>query len=137
MTGLPRAPNNRSVAAYSDLVMEHFQNPRNAGEIAVPDGEASKANPVCGDRMRVMIRVKEGAIEEVRWQTRGCPPAIATSSFASEMVQGWTLEEVDGLTRERIADAIGGLPGDKVHCSVLAADVLRAAVADFRRKSGV
>lgn len=116
--------------------MEHFQNPRNAGELAEPDGEASKANPVCGDRMRVMIRVDAGRIAEVRWQTRGCPPAIATSSFASEMVQGWTLEDVDSLTRERIADAIGGLPGDKVHCSVIAADVLRAAVADFRRKSG-
>lgn len=136
MTGTRPNPNNREVAAYSDLVMEHFQNPRNAGELAEPDGEASKANPVCGDRMRVMIRVDAGRIAEVRWQTRGCPPAIATSSFASEMVQGWTLEDVDGLTRERIADAIGGLPGDKVHCSVLAADVLRAAVADFRRKSG-
>ncbi len=136
MTGTRPNPNNREVAAYSDLVMEHFQNPRNAGELVEPDGEASKANPVCGDRMRVMIRVDAGRIAEVRWQTRGCPPAIATSSFASEMVQGWTLEDVDGLTRERIADAIGGLPGDKVHCSVLAADVLRAAVADFRRKSG-
>lgn len=136
MTGSRPNPNNREVAAYSDLVMEHFQNPRNAGELVEPDGEASKANPVCGDRMRVMIRVDAGRIAEVRWQTRGCPPAIATSSFASEMVQGWTLEDVDSLTRERIADAIGGLPGDKVHCSVLAADVLRAAVADFRRKSG-
>ena len=136
MTGTRPNPNNREVAAYSDLGMEHFQNPRNAGELAEPDGEASKANPVCGDRMRVMSRVDAGRIAEVRWQTRGCPPAIATSSFASEMVQGWTLEDVDGLTRERIADAIGGLPGDKVHCSVLAADVLRAAVADFRRKSG-
>lgn len=136
MTGTRPNPNNREVAAYSDLVMEHFQNPRNAGELAEPDGEASKANPVCGDRMRVMIRVDAGRIAEVRWQTRGCPPAIATSSFASEMVQGWTLEDVDSLTRERIADAIGGLPGDKVHCSVIAADVLRAAVADFRRKSG-
>lgn len=136
MTGTRPNPNNREVAAYSDLVMEHFQNPRNAGELVEPDGEASKANPVCGDRMRVMIRVDAGRIAEVRWQTRGCPPAIATSSFASEMVQGWTLEDVDSLTRERIADAIGGLPGDKVHCSVIAADVLRAAVADFRRKSG-
>jgi len=136
LTGSRPNPNNREVAAYSDLVMEHFQNPRNAGELVEPDGEASKANPVCGDRMRVMIRVDAGRIAEVRWQTRGCPPAIATSSFASEMVQGWTLEDVDSLTRERIADAIGGLPGDKVHCSVIAADVLRAAVADFRRKSG-
>jgi nitrogen fixation NifU-like protein len=84
--------------------------------------------------MRVMIRVDQGRIDEVRWQTRGCPPAIATSSFASEMVRGWTLEEVDALTREGIAEAIGGLPRDKVHCSVLAADALKAAVADYRSK---
>ena len=115
--------------------MEHFEHPRNAGELPNPDGEATKANPVCGDRMRVMIRVLDGCISDVRWQTRGCPPAIATSSFASEMVAGWTLAEVDGLTREAIADAIGGLPRDKVHCSVLAADALKAAVADYRSKS--
>jgi nitrogen fixation NifU-like protein len=123
------------VAAYSDLVMEHFEHPRNAGQLANPDGEATKANPVCGDRMRVMIRVLDGCISEVRWQTRGCPPAIATSSFASEMVAGWTLAQVDGLTREAIAEAIGGLPKDKVHCSVLAADALKAAVADYRSKT--
>jgi nitrogen fixation NifU-like protein len=84
--------------------------------------------------MRVMIRVAEGRIGEVRWQTRGCPPAIATSSFASEMVRGWTLAEVEGLTRQAIAEAIGGLPKDKVHCSVLAADALKAAVADYRSR---
>ena len=122
------------MAAYSDLVMEHFEHPRNAGELADADGEATKANPVCGDRMRVMIRVADGRIGDVRWQTRGCPPAIATSSFASEMVVGWTLAEVEGLTRESIAEAIGGLPKDKVHCSVLAADALKAAVADYRAK---
>ena len=122
------------MAAYSDLVMEHFEHPRNAGELADADGEATKANPVCGDRMRVMIRVADGRIGDVRWQTRGCPPAIATSSFASEMVVGWTLAEVEGLTRERIAEAIGGLPKDKVHCSVLAADALKAAVADYHAK---
>lgn len=115
--------------------MEHFQNPRNAGELANPDGEATKSNPVCGDRMRVMIRVTDGRVAEVRWQTRGCPPAIATSSFASEMVRGWTLEEVDTLTREQIAEAIGGLPSDKVHCSVLAADALRGAIADYRSRT--
>ncbi len=115
--------------------MEHFEHPRNAGELPDADGEATKSNPVCGDRMRVMIRVADGRIAEVRWQTRGCPPAIATSSLASEMVNGWTLEQVDGLTREAIAEAIGGLPSDKVHCSVLAADALRAAVADYRSRS--
>lgn len=123
------------MAAYSETVMEHFQNPRNAGELDDPDGESTKSNPVCGDRMRVMIRVADGRVAEVRWQTRGCPPAIATSSFASEMVRGWTLEEVDTLTREQIAEAIGGLPSDKVHCSVLAADALRGAIADYRART--
>jgi len=83
-----------------------------------------------------MIRVADGRIAAVRWQTRGCPPAIATSSFASELVLGWTIEETEALTRERIATEIGGLPRDKVHCSVLAADALRAAIADYRRRSG-
>jgi nitrogen fixation NifU-like protein len=122
------------MAAYSDTVVEHFQHPRNAGEMEAPDGEATTANPVCGDRMRVQIRVADGRVAGVRWQTRGCPPAIATSSFASEMVAGWTLDEVDALTREAIAEAIGGLPKDKVHCSVLAADALHAAVEDYRRR---
>ncbi len=122
------------MAAYSDLVVEHFQNPRNAGAMDSPDGEATKSNPVCGDRMHVMIRVDAGRIQEVRWQTRGCPPAIATSSVASEMVVGWTLKEVESLTRETIAEAVGGLPSDKVHCSVLAADALRAAIQDYRTR---
>ena len=123
------------MAAYSDLVVEHFQNPRNSGEMDSPDGEAPRANPVCGDRIRVMIRVQDGAITEVRWQTRGCPPAIATSSVASEMVRGWPLEKVEALTREEVAAAVGGLPKDKIHCSVLAADALRAAIKDYRSRS--
>lgn len=123
------------MAAYSDLVVEHFQNPRNAGELDSPDGESTQSNPVCGDRMRVMIRVEGNRITEVRWQTRGCPPAIATSSVASEMVVGWELERVEQLTREEIAAAAGGLPKDKVHCSVLAADALRGAIADYRART--
>lgn len=120
------------MAAYSEIVIDHFQNPRNAGEMESPDGEATTSNPVCGDRMRVMIRVEDGVISEMRWKTRGCPPAIATSSYASEMVQGMTLEEAEALTREAIAEGVGGLPADKVHCSVLAADAIRGAVADYR-----
>lgn len=123
------------MAAYSELVMEHFEHPRNAGVLEDPDGEAMTSNPVCGDRMRVMLRIEGGRIAEMRWQTRGCPPAIATSSFTSELVRGWTLEEAEGLTRERIAEGIGGLPRDKIHCSVLAADAVRAAIADYRRRS--
>lgn len=123
------------MAAYSDLVMDHFENPRNAGVIENPDGEATTSNPVCGDRMRVMLRIEAGRIAEMRWQTRGCPPAIATSSFTSELVRGWSLEQAEALTREQIAEGIGGLPRDKVHCSVLAADAVRAAIANYRQRS--
>ena len=136
MTRLPLSLDDQPVPAYSPTVLEHFEHPRNSGVIDDPDGEATTSNPVCGDRMRVMIRVDDGRLSEVRWQTRGCPPAIATSSFASELVAGWTLEQVDGLTRDAIAEAIGGLPRDKVHCSVLAADALKAAVADYRSRGG-
>ncbi len=122
------------MAAYSDIVIDHFQNPRNSGEMDDPDGEATTANPVCGDRMRVMLRIKDGVIEEMRWKTRGCPPAIATSSYASEMVRGLKLEDAEALTREAIAEGVGGLPNDKIHCSVLAADAIREAVSDYRRK---
>ena len=123
------------MSAYSALVDEHFANPRNAGELESPDGEATKVNPACGDRMRVMIRVKDGRVDEMRWLTRGCPPAIATSSFTSELVKGWTTEESKALTREQLAEGIGGLPSHKVHCSVLAADALRAAVEDYESRS--
>jgi nitrogen fixation NifU-like protein len=122
------------MAGYSELVRDHFEHPRNAGVLEDADGEGERSNPVCGDRMRVMIRVADGRIAAVRWQTRGCPAAIATSSFASELVAGWTLEAVRGLTREAIAEAMGGLPRDKVHCSVLAADALKAAIADYEAK---
>jgi nitrogen fixation NifU-like protein len=134
LTRRARDSYHHCVGAYSDAVMDHFQNPRNAGELPDPDGESTTANPVCGDRMRLMIRVEGGRITDVRWQTRGCPPAIATSSYASELVKGWPLEEVLALTRDRIAEGVGGLPRDKVHCSVLAADALHAAVADYRRR---
>src|SRR5690349_6087213 len=99
------------------------------------DGEGFMHNPVCGDRMRVWIRVEDDAIAEVRWQTKGCPAAIATSSVTSEMVRGWPLDRVEGLSREEISEAVGGLPKDKMHCSVLAGDALRLAIADYRARS--
>ncbi|MFQ5380917.1 MAG: iron-sulfur cluster assembly scaffold protein [Dehalococcoidia bacterium] len=122
------------MAGYSEQVIDHFENPRNSGALEDPDGEASTSNPVCGDSMRVTLRISEGRISEMRWQTRGCPPAIATSSFASELVRGWTLERAEELTRDELADGIGGLPRDKIHCSVLAADAIRAAVHDYRER---
>lgn len=119
---------------YSDLVKDHFANPRNAGVMDAPDGEGFTQNPVCGDRMRVWIRVEDGALAEMRWQTKGCPAAIATSSVTSELVKGWPLDRVQAITREEISEAIGGLPGDKVHCSVLAGDALRLAIKDYEAK---
>jgi len=121
--------------AYSPIVLDHFNNPRNAGELEHPDGVGVRTNPVCGDTMRLMIRVADGRIAEARWKTVGCPAAIATSSIASELIAGKTLDEVHGLTREQIAEAAGGLPRSKLHCSVLAADALRAAIADYRSKT--
>ena len=120
--------------AYSPIVLDHFNNPRNAGELESPDGVGVRTNPVCGDTMQLMIRVADGRIAEARWKTLGCPAAIATSSIATEMVTGKTLDDVLGLTREQIAEAAGGLPKSKLHCSVLAADALRAAIADYRGK---
>jgi nitrogen fixation protein NifU and related proteins len=120
--------------AYSPTVLDHFNNPRNAGVMDDPDGVGVRTNPVCGDTMRLMIRVADGRIAEARWQTVCCPAAIATSSIATELIAGRTLDDVLGLTKEAIAEAAGGLPRSKIHCSVLAADALRAAIADYRAK---
>ena len=120
--------------AYSAIVLEHFANPRNAGVLEDADGVGVRTNPVCGDTMRLMIRVADGRVAESRWQTVGCPAAIATSSIATELIAGRTLDEIVSLTKEQIAAAAGGLPKSKLHCSVLAADALRAAIADYRAK---
>jgi nitrogen fixation protein NifU and related proteins len=120
---------------YSAIVLDHFEHPRNAGVLEQPDGVGVRSNPVCGDTMRLMIRVVDGHIAEARWQTVGCPAAIATSSIATEMITGRPLDAVVGLTKEQIAAAAGGLPKSKLHCSVLAADALRAAIADYRARS--
>lgn len=117
---------------YSPTVIEHFEHPRNSGELAEPDGEATRSNPAM--RVRMMLRIEGDCVADVRWQTKGCPAAIASSSFGSELVKGWTLDQVDAMTKTTIADAIGGLPDSKMHCSALAADVLRAAVADYRAR---
>lgn len=120
---------------YSNIVLDHFANPRNAGVLEDADGVGVRTNPVCGDTMRLMIRVADDHIAEARWQTVGCPAAIATSSIATEMITGRPLDDVLSLTKEQIAEAAGGLPKSKLHCSVLAADALRAAIADYRSKA--
>ena len=123
------------MSGYSDLVRDHFQNPRNVGAIAEADAVGYQTNPVCGDTMRLTLRVNGGRIVEARFQTSGCPAAIATSSVCTEMIRGQTLAEAEALTKEDYAAALGGLPASKMHCSVLAADTVRAAAVDYPQRT--
>jgi nitrogen fixation NifU-like protein len=121
---------------YSPKVLEHFQNPRNAGEIADADGVGEVGNPQCGDMMRITIKVEDGRLADIKWKTLGCGAAIATSSVMTELAKGKTISEALDLTRDNVANALDGLPPAKMHCSNLAADGLRAAIEDYRRKHG-
>jgi len=120
---------------YSQKVMEHFTNPRNVGEIPDPDGVGTVGNPVCGDLMKITIKVKDNRIEDIKFLTFGCGAAIATSSMVTEMVKGKTLEEAMQVTNRAVAEALGGLPPIKMHCSNLAADALHAAIKDYLSRS--
>lgn len=117
---------------YNDKVMDHFQNPRNAGDMDFPDGVGTVGNPECGDVMRLYIKVRDEIITDVRFKTFGCGAAIASSSYATEMIKGKTIEEALRYTRDDISDGLGGLPEKKMHCSNLAVDALKAAVEDYR-----
>lgn len=119
---------------YSELVMEHFTNPRNVGVIEDADGVGKVGNPMCGDVMEMFIKVKDDHIEDVKFRTFGCGAAIATSSIATEMIKGKSLDEAVSLSNKAVADALGGLPAQKMHCSNLAADAVRAAVDDYWSK---
>ena len=122
---------------YSEKVMDHFRNPRNVGEIPDADGVGSVGNPVCGDVMTIYIKVKDDRITDIKFKTFGCGAAIATSSMITELAKGKTLDEAIKITREDVADSLGGLPPIKMHCSNLAADALREAIKNYRgRKSG-
>jgi len=123
------------MSGYSDLVRDHFENPRNAGELADADAVGYQTNPVCGDTMRLTLRINGGRVVEARFQTSGCPAAIATSSVCTEMIRGQTLAEAEALTKDDYAAALGGLPASKTHCSVLAADTVRAAAVDYLRRT--
>jgi nitrogen fixation NifU-like protein len=122
---------------YSEAVMDHFMNPRNVGQLADADGVGTEGNPVCGDIMKIYIRVKDDRIDDIRFQTFGCGAAIATSSMVTEMVKGMTLDEAMDVSNKSVAEALGGLPGNKMHCSNLAADALHKAIDDFRAKQKV
>jgi len=119
---------------YTELVLEHFRNPRNVGVIEDADGVGKEGNPVCGDLMEIFIKVEDGRIGDVRFRTFGCGAAIATSSITTEMVRGKTLEEALALSRDAVAEALGGLPPHKLHCSNLAADALHQAIEDYYEK---
>ena len=119
---------------YTDKVMDHFENPRNVGEIENPDGIGKQGNPVCGDVMELGIKVKDNIIEDARFHTFGCCAAIATSSMVTEMVKGKTLEEAEEISKQAVAEALDGLPPAKMHCSNLAADALHDAIRDYKEK---
>ena len=120
---------------YSPLVMEHLTHPRNQGEMEKPDGVGEARNPVCGDTMRLFIRVEAGTITEATFLTFGCAAAIASSSLTTEMIKGKTIEEALAISDRMIVQALGGLPPTKIHCSVLSEKAIRAAVVDYRRKA--
>ncbi|MFW9911348.1 MAG: Fe-S cluster assembly scaffold protein NifU [Candidatus Thorarchaeota archaeon] len=116
---------------YSDKVMEHFKNPQNMGKMENPDGVGTVGNPVCGDMLRMYIKVEDGKIVDAKIETFGCVAAIATSSITTQMAIGMTLEEAKQLSRKEVADALDGLPPQKMHCSNLAADALQKAIEDY------
>jgi len=119
---------------YTEKVMEHFQNPRNVGEIPDPDGVGTVGNPACGDIMKLFIKVKDGKITDAKFKTFGCGAAIATSSMVTELVVGKTIEEALKISKATVAEALGGLPPQKMHCSNLAADALKAAIDQYLEK---
>ena len=119
---------------YSDKVMDHFANPRNVGVIADADGKGEVGNPVCGDMMTFYIKVQDDRLADVKFKTFGCGAAIAVSSMVSEMAKGKTLDEAMAITNESVAEELGGLPKNKMHCSNLGADALHEAIANYRDK---
>ena len=120
---------------YSEKVMEHFRNPRNVGEIKNPDGIGHVGNPVCGDIMELYIKVKNNIIVDAKFKTFGCGAAIATSSMVTELVKGKTIDEALKISNRAVAEALGGLPHIKMHCSVLAEEALKSAINDYLKKS--
>ncbi len=119
---------------YSERVMEHFQHPRNVGEMESPDGIGHVGNPVCGDIMELYIKVKDDIIIDAKFKTFGCGAAIATSSMVTEMVKGKTIEEALKISNKAVAEALDGLPPIKMHCSALAEEALRLAIEDYLAK---
>lgn len=121
---------------YSEKVMDHFSNPRNVGEIADASGVGEVGNAKCGDIMKVYLQIEDNIIKDVKFKTFGCGAAIATSSIATEMIMGKTVEEALQLTNKAVVEALDGLPPAKIHCSVLAEEAVKAAIEDYMKKQG-
>ena len=122
---------------YSEKVMDHFRNPRNVGEIENADGVGEVGNAKCGDIMKMYLKIEDGVIVDVKFETFGCGSAIATSSMATELIKGKRVDEALALTNQAVVEALDGLPAHKIHCSVLAEEAVRAAIKDYYDKNGI
>ena len=125
------------MALYSETVMDHFMNPRNVGEIDQADGIGEVGNAKCGDIMKMYLKIKDNIIEDVKFETFGCGSAIASSSMATELIKGKTIEEALAVTNREVVEKLGGLPAHKLHCSVLAEEAIKSAVKDYYDRNGI
>ena len=125
------------MALYTETVMDHFMNPRNVGEIPDADGVGEVGNAKCGDIMKMYLKIKDDKIEDVKFETFGCGSAIASSSMATEMIKGKTLEEATAVTNKQVVEALGGLPAHKLHCSVLAEEAIKSAIKNYYDRNGI
>ena len=125
------------MALYTDTVMDHFMHPRNVGEIADADGVGQVGNAKCGDIMKMYLKIKDGVIEDVKFETFGCGSAIASSSMATEMIKGKTIDEALAVTNRQVVEALGGLPAHKLHCSVLAEESIKSAIKNYYDRNGI
>ena len=125
------------MALYSDIVMDHFMHPRNVGEIENPDGVGQVGNAKCGDIMKMYLKIRDNVIQDVKFETFGCGSAIASSSMATEMIKGKTIDQALAVTNRQVVDALGGLPAHKLHCSVLAEESIKTAIKDYYDRHGI
>ena len=125
------------MALYTDTVMDHFMNPRTVGSIDDASGVGEVGNAKCGDIMKMYLQIKDGIISDVKFETFGCGSAIASSSMATELIKGKTIDEALAVTNKQVVDALGGLPAQKLHCSVLAEESIKAAVKDYYDRNGI
>jgi nitrogen fixation NifU-like protein len=121
---------------YTEKVIDHFENPRNVGELSDANGIAEVGNPTCGDITRIFLKIEDNIIKDIKFKTFGCAAAIASASMLTEMAKGKTVDEALQITDEAVAEMLDGLPAQKMHCSNMAADAMHAAVADYRKKLG-